>query len=106
MMSNKHLHLNRGEPAADVPLCGFSEQGHCVTCSDEIARAKVVSVNAASFLATAAVGDTTVEIDISLVEEVTPGEWVLVQGGVAIDWLGDAPADERSPVKEAPDEIR
>ena len=105
-MSNKRVHLYIQKPGADVPLCGFSEQGHCVTCSDEIARARVVSVNAASFLAEVAVDNMTLEIDISLVEEVMPGEWVLVQGGVAIGRLGDAPDDERSLVKEAPDEIR
>lgn len=105
-MSNKRVHLDIQKPEADVPLCGFGEQGHCVTCSDEVTRARVVSVNTASFLAIAAVGDTTVEIDISLVEDVTPGAWVLIQGGVAIGRLGEAPDDVRSPVKEAPDEIR
>lgn len=101
-MSTKRIHPNRDEPAADTPLCGSGEQGHCVTCSDEVARARVVSVNAASFLAVAAVGDTTVEIDISLVEEVTPGKWVLVQGGVAIGRLEESSDGESSPVKEAP----
>jgi hydrogenase maturation factor len=102
MMSTKHIHLNRDEPVADIPLCGFGEGGHCVTCSDEAARARVVSVNAASFLAVAAVGERTVEIDISLVEEVTPGEWVLIQGGVAIGRLEETSDGESSPVKEAP----
>lgn len=105
MMSNKRVHLDRQEPEADVPLCRFDEQGHCVTCSDEVALARVISINAASFLAVAAVGDTMVDIDISLVEEVTPGEWVLVQGGVAIGLLEAAPDDERISVKESPDEI-
>ena len=105
-MSNTQVHLDRQEPGTNELLCRFDEQGHCVTCADEVARARVVSVNAASFLAIAAVGDTTLDIDISLVEEVTPGEWVLVQGGVAIGRLGETPDDERSPVKEAPDEIR
>ena len=104
-MSKKHIPLDRQEPETGMPLCGFGEQGHCVTCSDEVARARVVSINAASFLAIAAVGDTIVDIDISLVEEVMPGEWVLVQGGVAIGRLGEAPDGERVPVKEAPDEI-
>ena len=105
-MSNKRVHLHIQGPGANESLCRFDEHGHCVTCSDEVARARVVSVNAASFLATAAVGDTTLDIDISLVEEVTPGEWVLVQGGVAIGRLEEAPDDERSPVKEASHEIR
>lgn len=105
-MSTKHLHLKSDEPAADVPLCGFSEQGHCVICSDEVTRARVVSVNAASFLAIAEVGAAMLDLDISLVEEVMPGEWVLVQGGVAIGLLEAAPDDERPPVKEAPNEVR
>lgn len=104
-MSNKRIHLDIQKPEAGVPLCGLGEQGHCVTCSDEVAHARVVSVNAASFLAVAAVGDTTLEIDISLVEEVTPGKWVLVQGGVAIGRLEEAPDDERLPVRRRSDEI-
>lgn len=105
-MSNKRVHLHIRKPGTNEPLCRFDEHGYCVTCSDEVTRARVVSVNAASFLATAAVGDTTLDIDISLVEEVMPGEWVLIQGGVAIGRLGEAPDGERLPVKEAHDEIR
>ena len=105
-MSNKRVHLNIRKPGANEPWCRFDEHGHCVTCSDEVTRARVVSVNTASFLATAAVGDTTVDIDISLVEEVMPGEWVLIQGGVAIGRLREASDGERLPVKEAHDEIR
>ena len=101
-MSNKRVHLDIQEPGTNELSCGFDEQEHCVICSDEVARARVVSVNAASFLAIAAVGDTTVEIDISLVEEVTPGKWVLVQGGVAIGRMEETSDGESSPVKEAP----
>ena len=85
-----------------IHLCRFNEQGHCVTCSDEVVHARIVSVNAASCLAIAAVGDETGEIDVSLVGAVAPGEWVLAQGGVAIGRLEEAPDDERPLVKEAP----
>lgn len=100
MMSNEHFHLDIQQQEA-MPLCGFDEQGHCVTCSDEVARARVVNINIEAGLALVALGDTTTEIDVSLVGEVMPGEWVLVQGGVAIGRLGEAPDGERSPVKEA-----
>jgi hydrogenase maturation factor len=101
LMSNKQVHLDIQEPAA-APLCGFGQQGHCVTCSDEVVHARVVSVDTASCLAIAAVGDTTLEVDISLVGEVTSGEWVLIQGGVAIGRLGETTDGEHSPVKEVP----
>jgi hypothetical protein len=58
--------------------------GHCVTCSDEALEAHVLHVDAPTGLAQVMVQNTTMEIDISLVDEVQPGHVLLVHGGVAI----------------------
>ncbi len=70
--------------AADVPLCGMDEVGYCITCADEALPARVLSVDAAAGLALVEVIGTTTEIDITLVEAVASGDWLLVHGGVAI----------------------
>ncbi len=49
----------------NVARCELDAEGHCITCSDEAQ-------------------DKTEEVDITLVEDVVPGDWLLVHGGVAI----------------------
>lgn len=66
------------------PLCGSGEIGYCITCSDEALPARVLNVEPETGLALAEVLGTPTEIDISLVEAVVPGDWLLVHGGVAI----------------------
>ena len=68
--------------------CG--RPGNCITCSDEALSARVLSIDAATGLALVAIEDTTEEIDISLVDEVSPGDTVLVHGGIAIANLEEA----------------
>ncbi len=58
--------------------------GHCVTCSDEALDARVLRVDAASGLALVAMQDATMEVDTTLVDEVQPGDVLLVHAGVAI----------------------
>ncbi len=60
---------------------------HCVSCSDEAFEARVVRVEQASGMALVAVENTTTEVDISLVDEVVPGDLLLIHGGVAISKL-------------------
>src|SRR5438270_9493346 len=69
-------------------LCELDADGHCVTCSDEALPVKVLHVDAESGLALVEVKDTTEEIDVTLVDEVVPGDMLLVHGGVAIGHLG------------------
>jgi HupF/HypC family len=64
--------------------CELDAEGHCITCSDEALEARVLRVDAEAGLALVTVGDATEEIDITLVESVTPGDLLLVHGGVAI----------------------
>ncbi len=69
-------------------LCELDADGHCVTCSDEALPVRVIRVDAESGLALVEVKDTTEEIDVTLVDEVVPGDVLLVHGGVAIGHLG------------------
>ena len=71
--------------------CDPTAEGHCATCSDEALPAQVLRVDAQAGLALVTMKDTTEEVDISLVDGITPGDILLVHGGVAI-----ANAKERS----------
>jgi hydrogenase maturation factor len=71
--------------------CDPTAEGHCATCSDEALPAQVLRVDAQAGLALVTMKDTTEEVDITLVDGITPGDIILVHGGVAI-----ANAKERS----------
>ena len=79
-----------GEDSPLSSLCELDADGHCVTCSDEALPVRVIRVNAESGLALVEVKDTTEEIDVTLVDEVVPGDVLLVHGGVAIGHLSEA----------------
>jgi hypothetical protein len=73
-------------PASDAS-CELDAEGHCVTCSDEALTARVLRVDQETGLALVelvAERHTREEVDITLVESVTPGDLLLVHGGVAI----------------------
>ena len=67
--------------------CELDAEGHCITCSDEALPAKILRIDEETGLALVEVKDTTEEIDITLVDNVAPGDLVLVHGGVAIGLL-------------------
>lgn len=80
-----------------TPLyCTPDADGHCITCSDEALPFTVVQVDAEHGLALVSVEaqegteDKTEEIDITLVDDVVPGNVVLVHGGVAIALVTEA----------------
>lgn len=60
-----------------------SSKGYCVTCSDEAVAAKVVEIVEPQ-LAKVEFNGELVEIDISLLEEVQPGDMILIHAGVAL----------------------
>lgn len=76
------------------PACSpdAAEAGHCITCSDEARPVLVVSLDPVTGTALVkppatesgedAGGES--EIDVSLLEEVAPGDILLVHGGVAL----------------------
>lgn len=68
-----------------------SEDGHCITCSDEALPARVLRVEQDAGLAWVAIADATAEVDITLVDDVRPGQLLLVHGGVAIAHLEEEP---------------
>jgi HupF/HypC family len=70
-------------PISDT-RCILDSEGHCVTCSDEALPARVLRVEQETGLALVTVKDTTKEIDITLVDDVAPGDILLVHSGVAI----------------------
>jgi hydrogenase maturation factor len=67
--------------------CTLDAEVHCITCSDEVLPARVLRIDELTGLALVTVSDTTEEIDITLVEDVAPGDMLLVHGGVAIGHL-------------------
>ncbi len=79
--------------------CVLNAEGHCITCSDEAQSARVVLIDLELGTAMVEIRNQAMEVDITLVEEVVPGDWLLVHGGVAIANLG-----ERYPSDEANDE--
>ena len=74
-------------------VCTHYEDGHCLTCSDQAILVKVLRVNHETGLALVTVGEETEEIDITLVEHVTPGDMLLAHGGVAIEHLDNESND-------------
>src|SRR5436309_3544880 len=70
-------------PALEA-TCELGAKGHCITCSDEAVTVQVLQVDSETGIAFVTVQDKTEEVDITLVEDVMPGDWLLVHGGVAI----------------------
>jgi hydrogenase maturation factor len=59
------------------------DAGRCITCGDEALEAEVVRVDEDG-TALVAVGGRTIEIDVSLIDELSRGDRVLIHGGVAL----------------------
>lgn len=67
--------------------CSSGVEG-CITCSDQALPARVLSVNRERGLALVKIEQTTEEVDVTLIEDVEPGDTLLVHGGVALAlWL-------------------
>jgi hydrogenase maturation factor len=66
--------------------CELDPEGHCITCSDEALAASVLRVDGENGLALVTIegSEAEEEIDITLVDDIAPGDIVLVHGGVAI----------------------
>jgi hypothetical protein len=73
--------------APNPPRCS-AENEPCITCSDQALPARVLSIDHARGLALVEIGQTTAEIDVTLIEDVQPGDTLLVHEGVALSlWL-------------------
>jgi hypothetical protein len=75
---------NQNLESLSNPTCTPDERGHCITCSDEVLKVRVLQIDPATGLALAEWQDSALEIDVSLLDSLKPGDLVLVQGGVAL----------------------
>lgn len=89
--------------SASGDRCVLDAEGHCITCSDEALPARVLRIDEQLGTALVAIQDETEEVDITLVEEVVPGDWLLVHGGVAIANMAGEDATPGVPTNEAND---
>ena len=64
--------------------CELDAEGHCITCSDEALPARVLRVDQQMGVAFVTIEDAMEEVDITLLDDVVPGDLLLVHGGVAI----------------------
>ncbi|HTK06657.1 MAG TPA: HypC/HybG/HupF family hydrogenase formation chaperone [Ktedonobacteraceae bacterium] len=64
-----------------------TDKEHCITCSDEAVSVRVVGVDQQASVAMVEVYDAIEEVDITLIENVKPGDMLLVHAGVAIGRL-------------------
>jgi hydrogenase maturation factor len=67
--------------------CDLDDMGHCITCSDEAQTVRVVGIDWQVGLALVSRQEMLAEVDVTLIDEVEPGDWLLVHGGVAIERL-------------------
>jgi hypothetical protein len=56
----------------------------CVTCSDEAIEVNVLRMDTTTDMALVMLEETTIEIDVSLIDTIIPGDRLLIHGGVAI----------------------
>jgi hydrogenase maturation factor len=72
--------------------CELDAEGHCITCSDEALPARVQRVDCENGLALVTIegSEAAEEVDITLVDDIAPGDVVLVHGGVAIAQIEQA----------------
>jgi hydrogenase assembly chaperone HypC/HupF len=67
---------------------------HCLTCSDAMLPVRVLSLHKETGMALVEFEGQQEEIDVSLVEQVAPGTFLLVHGGVALACLSEDPSGE------------
>jgi hydrogenase maturation factor len=92
--------MNDSENDANVPLessCEFDQEGHCISCSDQALPATILSVDHETGVAVAIVNNMQEEVDVTLVGNVTPGDVLLVHGGVAISAYESEGQDDMAP---------
>ena len=91
--SSKPLSVVAGLDLAGGESCVLDAEGHCITCSDEALAARVLRIDQEMGSALVEIRGEPVEVDVTLVDEVVEGSWLLVHGGVAIATM-DASADQ------------
>lgn len=69
-------------PLRSTPLC--EPDGHCITCSDEAIPMRIVETANGGVALCEAEGGGRVEVLVGLVDDVVPGDLVLVHAGAAL----------------------
>lgn len=80
MMPEKSFSLS----LRDETICARDETNPCLTCSDAVETVRVIRLDETSGLALVEWKQDTLEIDVSLLEVVRPGDLLLIHGGVAL----------------------
>ena len=62
----------------------------CITCSDQLLRMVVDSVDADGMIASGTIDGEPAEIGVDLIDGVQPGDVLLCHGGVALQRVTDA----------------
>jgi len=60
---------------------------HCITCGDIALAVRVLSIDHETGLGLVALEDGVEQVDLSLVDDIAPGDLILVHGGVALERL-------------------
>lgn len=84
-------------------VCLPDADGHCLTCSDDAPPARVLCLDLATQTALVVLEGAETEVDISLLELVSPGDTLLVHGGVALSNLG--PLKSKAPAARPGQEL-
>lgn len=91
--------LNSQLGVASNASCERDIEGHCITCSDEALPARVLFVDQQMGVACVTINDAMEEVDITLMDDVVPGDLLLVHGGVAIVNTDDQSSRDTHEVK-------
>lgn len=65
-------------------VCSAGSDGHCITCSDEVLPARILSVDKTCGMALVEIADEQTEVDVTLLDHLEPGNMILVHGGTGI----------------------
>jgi len=68
----------------EIEQVACNSQEHCLTCGDIALSVCVERVDGVTQIALVRQDDSLAEVDVSLIDIVAPGDWLLVHGGVAI----------------------
>lgn len=82
-MTVENLLLNGGSAGGDPPHV-------CITCSDQLLRMVVDSVDADGMIARGTIEGEPAEIGVDLIDGVHPGDVLLCHGGVALQRVSEA----------------
>jgi hydrogenase assembly chaperone HypC/HupF len=94
--------LRDAPPFRGTLFCEVGPEGYCAACSDDALPARVLSVEDDTGLALVEAAGTTAEIDVTLVDDVAPGDWLLTHGGVAIGRLEEGHDHQNQTIQDSP----